>query len=437
MYLKRKVDKEIEKWANNENKMPLVILGARQVGKTTTVKNITSKLFKHVYYINFNDVKNDPRFLEFKSSPTWKKLIDFVQLMNETIITLEQDSVLIIDEFQEVIEFYSQLKTINENSTFKNIICLGIFLTVKVFANKVSVPVGQIQTITMYTLSFEEFLMNVNPMIYCKLEECYQTKSIDKMQHAFFSEAFKQYLVIGGYPKPIVEYLENDQNFLLATHANETIFDNYESDIAKFVGNENIAKVRDIFLNTFIFMGKESNTFTLSSIKTSARYRDYEFAMLLLIKSHIVHKVDNCKNLIFPICPMDKSNKFKVYPCDVGLISAYYKINMSNIESEGFKNIKGNMIEAYIISECMRNKIQPYYHTFRFKDNTYELDLVYHDENLRVNIVEIKSGKNKKSNSLNKVKDNANSNIMTTSLDNVIDETHIPLYMFGYKLTHK
>ncbi len=279
--------------------------------------------------------------------------------------------------------------------------------------------------------------MNLNPALYQILETTYQTKEIDKMHHSFFSEAFKQYLVIGGYPKPIVEYLEHEQNFLYAAKANEIIFDNYEGDIAKFVGNENIAKVRDIFLNTFIFMGKESNTFTLSSIKTSARYRDYELAMLLLIKSHIINKVDNCKNLVFPICPMDKSNKFKIYPCDISLVSAYYKINMSNIESEGFKNIKGNMIETYIISECIRNDIQPYYHTFRVKDNAYELDLVYHDEDLKVNIVEIKSGKHKKSNSLNKVKDNTNSNIITTSLNPELNETHIPLYMFGYKLAHK
>ncbi len=380
---------------------------------------------------------NDSDFTSFKTAPTFEKLCAYIENRDDIVISLDDNTLIVIDEFQEVIDFYTQLKFINEKNQFKNIICLGSFLTVKVFANKVSVPVGQIEMLTMHTLSFEEFLMNVNRTTYQKMIISYENKLVDEVTHNFLKEYFMQYLVIGGYPEAISAYLENNKNFMCAAKVNELIFENYQSDISKFIENENLAKVRDIFLNSIMFMGKESNTFTLSSIKTTARYRDYEYAILLLVKSHIVNKVDNCNNLIFPLVPMDRSNKFKIYPCDIALISTYHKVSSLNINSEGFNNIKGNMIETYIMSECVRNKIQPYYHTFRVKDNSYELDLVFQDEDLKVNLVEIKSGKNKKSRSLNKAKDTPNSKSITTSLDSLIDEHNIPLYMFGYMLSHK
>ncbi len=437
MYLKRKVDGIIDKWSQNKDKKPLVVLGPRQCGKTTAVIEASKRLYKKSHYINFMEEKAHPRFEKFSSYPTLENLIEVLKSKFQEEIILDNDTLLVIDEFQEVMPFYTQLKFINENSKFKNIICLGSYLTVKVFSSNTPIPVGQIEIINMHTLSFEEFLMNINGAIYNSLKECYENKVISEIQHSIFSEYFMKYLIIGGFPNAIKTFIENNESYTKAAEVNKNILATYETDISKFMEPKEIARARSVFIHSLDFMGKENNTFTLSTIKTNARYREYEYAILLLMKSHMVNKVDNCNNLTFPITAMDTSNKFKIYPCDIGLISAYYSLENITIDNEGFKRIKGSMIESYIISECIRNNINPYYHTFIVNKNWYEIDLVYHDKELKVNLVEIKSGRNTKSPSLKMLKDTPNSCTRITSLTNKFDDTNIPLYMFGYMLSHK
>ncbi len=437
MYLKRKVDKSLDEWSQNNDKKPLVILGPRQCGKTTTVLEAGKRLYQKTYYINFMEEKVFSRFAKFSQYPSFDNLIEVLKNKYNEDIVLDNQTLLILDEFQEVLPFYTQLKFINENNSFKNIICLGSYLTVKIFSSQVSVPVGQIETIHMHTLSFEEFLMNINIGIYHSLQECYEKRNISELLHSIFIEYFMKYLIIGGFPAAIRAFIDNHENYNEAAKVNKSILENYEADISRFMEPKEIARARLVFIHSIDFMGRENNTFTLSTIKTNARYREYEYAILLLVQAHMVNKVDNCNNLTFPLNSMDTSNKFKIYPCDIGLIAAYYSLDSLTFASEGFQRVKGSMIESYIMSECIRNGIHPYYHTFVDNKNWYEIDLVFHDRNLKVNIVEIKSGRNTKSPSLAKIKEISNSCTCITSLTNKFDDHHIPLYMYGYMLSQQ
>ncbi len=438
MYLIRSIEKDIKKWIQRtDDKKPLVIFGTRQCGKTTTVNHIAKQNFKKVYYINFLEDKDRPSFQAFIREPKFDILISYLEKKYEETIVLDNDTVIIVDELQQVMDFYTELKFVNENQTFKNIICTGSYLSMEIFANKVSVPVGQIWSLNMYTLSFEEFLMNVSPFNYEKLVKSFTTKQINQIDHETFTELFQHYLVVGGFPEAVVSFINNKNSFQSASEVNKVILDKYSKDIEKYLDPQSVTKAKKVFENAIRFMGKENNTFTLSTIKTDARYRDYEYVIYLLVNSFVCYKVDNCKNLQFPLCTSDSSSKFKIYVCDIGLVSAFYNLDNSNIETQGFNNIKGNMIEGYIISELQRNNIQPYYHRFYEGKNSYELDCVYQDSDLITKVVEIKSGKNKSSQSLNKVKDNKNINIKLTSIDNKLDDYNTPLYMFGYMISHK
>ncbi len=437
MYLKRTIEKDIEKWIENDGKKPLVILGTRQCGKSTTIKTVATKHYKKVYYISFMEEYKKESFKAFKKVPKFDVLMKYLENLYNEVITLDQDTLIIIDEFQECLEFYTELKYINERLNFKNIVCLGSFLTMKVFSSGVSVPVGQIDTLRMYTLSFEEFLMNINEFVYKKYIECYQNRNIDEVSHQEFLKYFKMYQIIGGFPEAIKEFMNNNESYVAARKINASILDKYESDVTRYLDKKELVKAKSILKNSILFMGKEKNTFTLSTIKTDARYRDYEYVLLLLVKSFICYKVDNCQNLIFPLRPRDVSSKFKIYLCDMGLVSACYLIDQFNIDLEQFNNIKGNMMEGYIISEFYRNDLEPYYHSFNIGSNTYELDCVYQDEELIPKVVEIKSGINKSSKSLNKVKENKHIKVRLASFDSKFDDFNIPVYMFGYMLSHR
>lgn len=378
-----------------------------------------------------------PSFKNFREVPKFDVLIKYLESLYNQVISLDANTLIIIDEFQECLEFYTELKYINEKLKFKNIVCLGSFLTMKVYASGISVPVGQIDSLNMYTLSFEEFLMNINDFVYQKFVNCFHNQNIDEMDHLEFCKYFKMYQIVGGFPEAIKNFIENNESYIAARNVNKNILDKYESDITKFLDKKDTVKANNILLNSILFMGNENNTFTLSTIKTDARYRDYEFVLLLLVKSFICYKVDNCQNLIFPLRPRDVSSKFKIYLCDMGLVSAYYLIDEFNIDSKEFNNIKGNMTEGYIISELYRNNLLPYYHSFTIGSNTYELDCVYQDNELIPKVLEIKSGINKSSQSINKVKDNKNIKLSLASLDRKFNDFNIPIYMFGYMLSHQ
>ncbi len=430
MYLKRNIDIKITNWIKKNTKKPLTIFGTRQSGKTTSVLEITKQNYKNVYYINLLYYKNDAAFDYFKSNPTFENLIRFLETIYNKQIELTKESVIIVDELQECIHFYTELKRINETIDFHNIICLGSYLGTKIFTDNVFVPVGQVESLDMYTMGFDEFLMNCYPTCYERILKAYKDKKISDLDHEIFKKAFEDYLIIGGFPEVVCKFIENNNQITFdVLEINKNINNEYFRDLSKYIDDSEKVKVELVYNNALLFAGKENNTFTLSTIKTNARYRDYEYAIQLLIKSNICYKIDNCKNLEFPIVKRDSSEKFKIYLCDIGLISGFYNLNQLNISQENFNNIKGNMIENYIISELKRYGYNPYYYTFKEKTNVYELDCVY-TKDLVVNVLEIKSGKNKKSSSYNKIKESSNINKSITSLNNSFENNNTPLYMF-------
>ncbi len=440
MYLKRSIDSTILEWMDNSAKKPLVITGTRQCGKTTTIKQLAQQRYKNIYYINLMTELKSSLVSEFKNNPTYENLIILLNKKypqkDQAPIVLNNDAIIIIDEFQECLEFYTQLKYINEESEFKNIVCLGSYLSVKVFTDKVSYPVGQIETINMFTLSFEEFLINTNQALYEKLLTGYNNKSIDNFSHNLLLEALNEYILVGGFPEAISEYVNHNKDWSKTAKINRGIYESYYSDLSKHLQSADLVKVYEVYNNALTFCSKENNTFTLSTIKTNARYRDYEFIIMLLVSSKVCYKVDNCKNLIPPLIKRDSSSKFKIYFADISLLSTHFELTPLNINSTDYQLVKGNIIENLICMELIRKNINVFYHTFLKGTNQYELDFVYQQE-LKTHVVEVKSGKNKKSTSLNQIKTNDNIQYITTSINNEISETHVPLYMFFLTLRKK
>ncbi len=208
MYLRRNIDIKFKEWINNPSKKPLVVAGSRQCGKTTTVLKVANEHFKHVYYIDFLERANIKYVESLKSDPSIDNLKRIIMSIYANA-TFDKDSVVIIDEVQEVLDFYPELKTINQSHKDINLIVLGSYLGTKIFTNNISIPVGQTNKIEMHSLGFDEFLMNVNSSLYDQLINSFHHKQIKSQLHLDLIDALNAYLITGGFPETVCAFIKN------------------------------------------------------------------------------------------------------------------------------------------------------------------------------------------------------------------------------------
>ncbi len=429
MYLTRKIESQIIKWIGKQEKKPLVICGSRQCGKTTTVKEITNRYYKNVYYINLAASTNAKYVEQLKQEPSLEQLLNIVGDIYHNPV-FNNESVLIIDEIQEVMPLYSELKTFNETRKDINLIVMGSYLGMKVFTDDIFIPVGQTMQLEMFSMSFDEYLLNANQSLYNTLLEQYLNKNIKPSTHAMVLKHFNNYLITGGFPEVVKTFIANNMNFNDDIYElRSAILDSYENDIYRYLNDSDKVRAANIFNHALKTMGLENNNFALSVMNKCARFKEYEFVISLLEKAHICFKVDNSENIHYPLSPKDRVNKFKLYFNDISLISSSNNLKREHIDSKDYDLIKGNLIENFVLLELLRNGIKPYFHTFKYNNNQYEIDGLY-EKDLKIKIIEIKSGKNKRSPSVNILQSlDTNVDCLKLTMDKKIDEQSLPLYL--------
>ena len=433
MYLKRKVEAEIKQWINSKNKKPLVIIGSRQCGKTTTIKELAYQNYQHVCYWSLKDKDYLKQKLQLEANPSIQQLLILLKQIYPGV-EFNQDTIIIIDEIQEVIDIFEQLKVVNEKYAHLNFVVLGSYLGTKIFTHNSSYPVGQIKMIEMFSMSFEEFLINVNDLFYEQLIQEYEAKNIREATHQIALDYFFIYLVLGGFPEVIKTFIMHQATITDEVYAiRNGIYEDYANDIYKYIDDDKKLKVSKIFKYALQTMGYENNNFKLTTMDKCARFKDYEYVIALIEASHICFKVDNSQTLNLPLSPRDRINKFKLYFNDISLIASYFDLRADLLPSKEFDIIKGNLIENYVMLELLRNKHTPYYHTFKHHNNQYEIDALY-VKDLKVHTLEIKSGKHTKSVSMNLLNTlNQDLKGYVISLKKDITEYHLPLYL-AFKL---
>jgi predicted AAA+ superfamily ATPase len=430
--MKRKVMQELIGWKNNPDKMPLIIEGARQVGKTWLMKEFGAKHYKNTVYFNFDDNRKLHKLFEADLTPD--RLISELELLNGNKIT-QHETLIIFDEIQECNRALVSLKYFCENDPYYHIVSAGSLLGVAIHKGD-SFPVGKVNTIQLYPMTFAEFLDAVRETRYQSLVEKQAYNSAYAMEDDLIDH-LKYYYFVGGMPKAVYTFATK-RNLEEVRSIQKDILSNYERDFSKHIDAPSIPKVGQIWNSIPNQLARENRQFVYREMKEGARASEYESALYWLNKVGITYAVHKIETPNLPLSAY-KKEAFKLYTIDVGLLSARVDLtiqNLTNPDPEVFNHFKGALTEQFVLQElkatCPGNEF--FYWMNTRNKGVAEVDFLLQHEGVIIPI-EAKASVNLKAKSLRVYMDYYNPRIaVRTSLSrygrnkNLYD---IPLYLLG------
>ena len=401
MEFERLLTKDLRNWWKKPDRKPLILRGARQVGKTTLVKAFGKQVIGRVAYFNF---EQQPELKEiFAGNLEPHRLIKSLMLMAEE--TISPDNTLIFfDEIQECPEAITALKYFCEDAPEYAVIAAGSLLGV---AQQKSFPVGKVAFMDLHPLSFGEFLSAADKKLHRAYRNFLEEATIQKIPLVFFSplmDRFKEYIMIGGMPEVVSTYLKTG-NVEEATLIKQQILQSYERDFSKHVDNvADTYKIGLIWDSLPAQLAKENKKFVYGVAKQGARARSYENAIQWLVKAGLVLRANEVQTPRIPIKAMHQTSAFKLYLLDVGLLFGLSGLDPKQYitGSELFREFKGALIENYVAqSLTLQGRPSLQYWTSSGKA---ELDYLI-QRSKDIIPLEVKSGRNVKSKSLKSYKD--------------------------------
>jgi predicted AAA+ superfamily ATPase len=425
----RSVIEKLEKWKNSKDRKPLVVYGARQVGKTWLMKEFGAKNYNSTAYITF-ELNNLFKGI-FENDFNIPRIINEISIATGVKIT--PDTLIIFDEVQECPRALTSLKYFNENAPEYRIIAAGSLLGVMSFEGS-GFPVGKVDILTMYPMSFYEFLEAVEPR-FAQVVKTLDFPAISTF-HDVITGLLKQYFYTGGMPEAVKKYCET-RNFDEVRDVQKIILDSYYADFAKHIPSSYIARTRDIWDSVPTQLGRENKRFLYSGMKEGSRGRNYELALNWLINTNLIHKLYRVSLPNMPLIGYKEPSIFKLYMNDIGLLSARAGLDIKlyiDDNERTFSHYKGGLAEQFILQELIaaNDKLPIYY--WAADKNTAEIEFVIQYNN-EIIPLEVKSGKNVKSQSLKVYRNEYTpARVIRTSLKNygVINGLYsVPLYLIG------
>lgn len=394
--MKRKIYQDLLDWKNSEDRKPLLIQGARQVGKTYIINMFGTENYNNVVYCNFEkDIQLHSIFSDLDPIRIIKELSNYKR---KEIIP--GHTLILFDEIQACPKALTSLKYFCEDANEYHVIASGSLLGVAVNRVEFSFPVGKINQLTMYPMDFEEFLMAFNEdQLIDSIKDSYiNNKALSWVLHNSAIEYYKQYLYIGGMPEVIEEYVKT-KNYDLVRNKQQVIYDTYFNDMAKYNKNTEIPKVRMVYKNISVQLAKENKKYKYSLIKTGGRSSEFATAIEWLCVSGIAHQLYRIEQIKLPLNAYRSLDDFKFYMNDVGLCACSQNILVNDIifDNVDFNDFKGGLTENYVNNQLILNKLDLSYWT---SGNQAEIDFI---TRLGSDIIpiEVKSNANVKSRSLN------------------------------------
>ena len=356
----RSAMKDLYQWKEKSDKKPLIIRGARQVGKTWLMREFGRVAFDDMVYINFD---NNSQMKElFSLDMRIERIITGLELYVGQKIE-PSNTLLVFDEIQEVPQALAALKYFNENAPEYQVVCAGSLLGVALHSGT-SFPVGKVEFLDLYPLSFSEFMSAMGKERFAELLE----KQDFAMATAFkqeYIEHLKYYYYVGGMPE-VVKNFTAHKDFKEAREIQQRILDAYEQDFSKHAPNEIVPRIRMIWNSIPAQLTKESKKFIYGIIKEGARAKDYELALMWLSDCGLVHKVQRVTAPHIPLKAYEDLKAFKLFVLDVGLLSCMVQLNQTVLLSgnELFKEFKGALTEQYVLQQIKTLKnLATYYWT--------------------------------------------------------------------------
>ena len=391
----RKILEELKKW-KEEYKMPLMLIGARQTGKTYILEEFCKKNFNNYIYINLDKEENIGKIFEETIDPD--TIIEKIEIIKNVVINPE-DTIIFFDEIQVSERAITSLKYFCESKKPYKIVCAGALLGIKINRFKSSFSVGKVSIKYLYPMDFEEYLMAINEdKLIDEIKKHFETnEKIMNPIHEKALDLYKKYLVLGGMPALINNFIINDYNI---AHVNfelqEQIITSYLADMNKYTENSEGIKNSQIYNAIPKELARVNNTFKYSIVDKDARKIRYETSLDWLLASNMILKCDLAEKNESPLKAFVNSDKFKIYLSDVGLLRSLSNLDYREILLDKNEMYKGVLTENYIACEFYSKFKELYFYNF----DRYEIDFLI-KINGDVIPVEVKSGRRTNSKSLN------------------------------------
>lgn len=381
-------------WKNRPKRKPLIIKGARQVGKTWLMKEFGRQNFKKVAYVSFYNNKRMAKV--FEDDFDVERLIMNINIETKTEVTPE-DTLIIFDEIQEAPRALESLKYFCENAPQYAIVAAGSLLGVALHKN-ISFPVGKVDMLDLHPLSFREFLCAMGEE---QLEQMLRDKNYTLINDFSTKYIFwlKNYYYVGGMPE-IVDFFVQHKDYVEVRRLQQAILEQYEDDFGKHTDKNDLARIRLLWNSIPMQLAKENKKFFFGQIKKGARLKDFELAIEWLADCGLITKVYKVNNPAVPLKAYIDFTAFKLFLLDVGLLSALSELDAESIleGNEIFKEFKGALTEQYVLQQLVSDTAYtPYY--FGTDSNTFEMDFTVQKGKLVVPI-EVKAETNQQAKSL-------------------------------------
>lgn len=389
MEIKREIIDKLKAWKDNPRRKPLVLQGARQVGKSWVLKKFGQECYEDVVYINFDTmpgVKDD-----FKRTKEPHKLLKVMEMMAGRAIS-PSTTLIIFDEIQECNEALNSLKYFCEDAPEYSIVCAGSLLGVALNRAGASFPVGKVDFMNLYPVSFAEYLRAADEPLYHSYEMIDEVMAVPEIIHQQLIDAYKVYLVLGGMPEAVSAYIDTRSWDEVKT-VQDAILQSYSLDFAKHINNKDIPRVFQVWGNLQDQLAREDKKFRYADIQKGARAREYEGAIEWLCLAGLVHRVSAIETPCLPLSAYKKSNAFKLYLNDVGLLGRKFDLDYKTVlmGDNLFTEFKGVMAENYVLQSLVRQLgNQHYYWT---SGNKAEVEFVLQFEG-KIVPIEVKADKN-------------------------------------------
>ena len=355
-------------WKSSRNRKPLILKGARQVGKTWLMKEFGKTYYDNTAYFNFDET-DDLRAI-FETSKDPHRIIELLSMIADEKI-LPEKTLIILDEIQECPEALNTLKYFKEKANDYHVIAAGSLLGT-LLAQPKSYPVGMVNLLHLYPLTFDEFLNATDPALYtyyCSIEK---EQPILELFHNRLLEAYNNYLIIGGMPECVAAWIDSKDPAAVAAIQRDLI-EIYENDFSKHNGSINSGRILMVFRSIVSQLAKANEKFMYSAVRESARARDFEEAIEWLVSAGMLNRVFNVSKPEHPLPAFDKRDQFKLFVFDTGLLKQMAGIDNDAILLQSDYQFKGPLTENYVLQQlCDQFDVSPRY----FSDKNSEIDFL-------------------------------------------------------------
>ncbi len=390
---------QLTDWNNNKRKKPLIIWGARQVGKTYLAEELFAKKYYKNSYI-YVDFKKEDEIRNFcAETANAEKITEYISLRKGKQIN--ERTLLIFDEIQECPNIISSLKYFCQDFREIPVIATGSMVRIKLQREtykrgsgekeKFLFPVGKINQITVYPMTFDEFLMNSNKMLYDAVRKAYEEKRpLEKQIHELAMEQVYRYLLVGGMPEAVEAYIDGN-DLLEAGEILKVLYDNYLADMELYQASQEAAlRSRALFGNIYRELNKESKNFSPGLIEEKSRTRDYATAIQWLTMAHVVNRSFQTKeHITMPLMPDGESN-FRLFLGDIGMFSYQSGINAASfVSGERENTLSGIFFENFVANELIAKGHKLFY--WRGKSSA-ELEFIVESDN-KLYPIDVKKGR--------------------------------------------